>query len=99
MKTEKRPEKNSEPTSVRKTFSVGSVREAEWVWIKAESPFSMTRRGFLKWLVGSIAAGVAAVSGKGLKQAAKTATATVAKNSSEIYRSRRNAALVPESRG
>ena len=39
----------------------------------------MTRRGFLKWLVGSIAAGVAAVSGKGLKQAAKTTTATVAK--------------------
>ena len=42
-------------------------------------PFSMTRRGFLKWLVGSIAMGVAAVSGRGLKQAAKTATATVAK--------------------
>jgi len=45
-----------------------------------KSPFgSMTRRGFLKWLVGSIAAGVAAVSGKGLKQAAKTATTAVAK--------------------
>ena len=39
----------------------------------------MTRRTFLKWLVGSIATGVAALSGKGLKQAAKTATATVAK--------------------
>ena len=45
-----------------------------------KKPFgSMTRRSFLKWLVGSIAAGVAAVSGRGLKQAAKTATATVAK--------------------
>jgi len=42
-------------------------------------PFGMTRRTFLKWLVGSIAAGVAAVSGKGLKQLTKTATATVAK--------------------
>jgi hypothetical protein len=31
----------------------------------------MTRRTFLKWLVGSIAAGVAAVTGKGVKQAAK----------------------------
>jgi hypothetical protein len=39
----------------------------------------MTRRSFLKWLIGSIAAGVAAVSGKGLKQLAKTATTTVAK--------------------
>ena len=39
----------------------------------------MTRRSFLKWLIGSIVTGVAAVSGKGLKQAAKTATATVAK--------------------
>ena len=46
---------------------------------KGGSPFSMTRRGFLKWLVGSIVTGVAAVSGKGLKQAAKTATTTVAK--------------------
>ena len=46
---------------------------------KGGSPFNVTRRGFLKWLVGSIVAGVAAVSGKGLKQAAKTATATVAK--------------------
>ena len=46
---------------------------------KGGSPFNMTRRGFLKWLVGSIVAGVAAVSGKGLKQAAKTATSTVAK--------------------
>ena len=46
---------------------------------KGGSPFGMTRRTFLKWLVGSIVAGVAAVSGKGLKQAAKTATATVAK--------------------
>ena len=46
---------------------------------KGGSPFNVTRRGFLKWLVGSIAAGVAAVSGKGLKQAAKTTTATVAK--------------------
>ena len=46
---------------------------------KGGSPFTMTRRGFLKWLVGSIAAGVAAVSGKGLKQATKTATTTVAK--------------------
>ena len=46
---------------------------------KGGSPFNMTRRGFLKWLVGSIAAGVAAVSGKGIKQAAKTTTATVAK--------------------
>jgi len=45
-----------------------------------KKPFgSMTRRGFLKWLVGSIAAGVAAVSGKGLKQAAKTTATTVAK--------------------
>ena len=45
-----------------------------------KKPFgSMTRRGFLKWLVGSIVAGVAAVSGKGLKQAAKTAATTVAK--------------------
>ena len=44
-----------------------------------KSPFSMTRRGFLKWLVGSIVTGVAAISGKGIKQAAKTATATVAK--------------------
>ena len=42
-------------------------------------PFSMTRRGFLKWLVGSIAMGVAAIGGKGLKQAAKTATTTTAK--------------------
>jgi hypothetical protein len=42
-------------------------------------PFGMTRRSFLKWLIGSIVTGVAAVSGKGLKQAAKTATATVAK--------------------
>ena len=45
-----------------------------------KKPFgSMTRRGFLKWLVGSIAAGVAAVSGRGLKQLAKTATPTVTK--------------------
>ena len=44
-----------------------------------KSPFSMTRRGFLKWLVGSIVAGVAAVSGKGIKQAAKTTATTVAK--------------------
>ena len=45
-----------------------------------QKPFgSMTRRSFLKWLVGSIAAGVAAVSGKGLKQVAKTATTTAAK--------------------
>ena len=42
-------------------------------------PFGMTRRSFLKWLIGSIVTGVAAVSGKGLKQAAKTATATVSK--------------------
>ena len=40
----------------------------------------MTRRTFLKWLVGSIAAGVAAVTGKGVKQAAKTATTTATKS-------------------
>ena len=39
----------------------------------------MTRRSFLKWLVGSIAAGTAALTGRGLKQAAKTVTTTATK--------------------
>jgi hypothetical protein len=42
-------------------------------------PRGVSRRTFLKWLVGSIAAGVAALSGKGAKQAVKTATTTAAK--------------------
>jgi hypothetical protein len=43
-------------------------------------PFgSVTRRGFLKWLVGSIAVGTAALTGRGLKQAAKTVTTTAGK--------------------
>ena len=39
----------------------------------------MDRRGFLKWLVGSIAAGVTALSGKGIKQAAKPIAKAVPK--------------------
>jgi hypothetical protein len=71
-----------------KEFRAGERQEDFFSWFskggrvgmdKGGSPFSMTRRGFLKWLVGSIVAGVAAVSGKGIKQATKTATATVAK--------------------
>ena len=67
-----------------------------------KKPFgNMTRRGFLKWLVGSIAAGVAAVSGKGLKQACekRRLKKPLAIYSSEICRSRRNAGLVPKSSG
>ena len=42
-------------------------------------PFgSVTRRGFLKWLVGSIAVGTAALTGRGFKQAVKTTATTVA---------------------
>jgi hypothetical protein len=46
-----------------------------------KKPFGgfMTRRSFLKWLVGSIAAGTAALTGRGLKQAAKTVTTTAGK--------------------
>ena len=45
-----------------------------------KKPFgSMTRRSFLKWLVGSITVGVAALTGRGLKQAAKTVTTTAGK--------------------
>jgi hypothetical protein len=46
-----------------------------------KKPFggSMTRRSFLKWLVGSIAVGTAALTGRGFKQAAKTVTTTAGK--------------------
>ena len=40
---------------------------------------SMTRRSFLKWLVGSITVGVAALTGRGFKQAAKPVTTPAGK--------------------
>ena len=64
-----------------------------------KSPFSMTRRGFLKWLVGSIVAGVAAVSGKGIKASGEDGDSNSCKNSCEIYGVEGMPAMVSESRG
>ena len=74
-----------------KDFRAGERQEDFFSWFSGggrvglaeggnKKPFgSMTRRSFLKWLVGSIAAGTAALTGRGLKQAAKTITPTVTK--------------------